>query len=394
MTWFQRIFWSLALSGLCYVVAILLLVFPVVQRNATYVHNLNPTWWHNLSNVEQFGFHRGQVQPFTVQSTDNVTLYAWHLVPTQLYRQHRERLDGASQSGLLSFDEAAQRPAMRLMLEDVNAHVVVSFHGNAAHLASSVRPATYQQLLSLSTPGHPVHVVAFDYRGFGLSTGSPTEQGVIDDGISILEALCAGQGTNKKTALATRLDPSQIILIGQSMGTFFSTASFYRWTIELGKKPFKALVLVAGFTSLPELLGSYSLKGLTPPILSPLTQYPWAQRWFLSKIVDRWDLAQRLQELVSKPDLDLRLTMMHATDDWEIPWREGIKNWDHVVRIANSTGNLDVVAKETTDELVYRWTSPDGRKHVKFDKIKHGGHNLVPVSEHFKSVMYDVLEQD
>ena len=39
------------------------LTLPVVQRNATYVHNMNPTYWQDLNNTEQFGFIHHQIQP-------------------------------------------------------------------------------------------------------------------------------------------------------------------------------------------------------------------------------------------------------------------------------------------------------------------------------------------
>ncbi|KAK5090289.1 hypothetical protein LTR05_000461 [Lithohypha guttulata] len=399
--WLRHCFLGLALSGGVYVAALIALTIPIVQKNATYAHNVNPALWQNVSNVEQFGFIHHQVQPFTIKSTDNVTLYAWHILPTHLYREHKDALTQQSDFGVKPFEKAADTVGFRLLLENPNSKAIVSFHGNAAHLGSSYRPATYQQLLSTSTPEHPVHVVAFDYRGFGTSTGTPSERGVIDDGIAVVSALCGKPPTfaqlnrhSEGSPSAPALDPSQIILVGQSLGTFVSTATLYRWTIELQQASLRALILLASFSSLPKLLDSYSIKGFTPPILSPLTPYPFMQTWFRKRIVDKWDLASRLQEMIMLKDLKLDVTMMHAKDDWEIPYREGYTNWLAVEEAVNSTGTFT----KTHDDLAHpefsrTWTSDDGAKRVRWDKVRHGGHNRIPTSEHLKVVLYDILER-
>lgn len=401
-TWVKQIFWTLAGSGLVYVAAVLCLTIPTLQRNATYAHNINPARWQNLTNVEQFGFLHHQIQPFSIKSTDNVTLYAWHILPTHLYRKHKDQLVSQSDFGVKPFEQAANTVGLRLLLDDPNAKVVISFHGNAAHLGFSQRSTTYQQFLGTSTSEQPVHVIAFDYRGFGLSTGTPSEQGVIDDGLSIVSAFCGSP-----TELAERnrsppsflshasLNPSQIILVGQSMGTFVATATLHKWTIDLQQAPFKALVLLASFSNLPKLLDSYSIKGWTPPLLSPLTQYPWAQKWLRGRIVDKWDTATRLKDLVRQENIPLNINIMHARDDWEIPYREGYMNWLAVQEAANGTG----IFSSTHDDIYHPeftklWRSDDGSKTVKWQKVRHGHHNRIPTSEHVKLVLYDILDDE
>lgn len=399
MGWVKHCFWGLVVSGGLYVTTLLALTIPIIQRNATYAHNINPARWENVSNVEQYGFIHHQVQPFTVRSTDNVTLYAWHILPTHLYRGHRQDLVTQHSFGLKPFEEAVNTVGLRLLLSDPKATTIVGFHGNAAHLGSSYRPATYQQFLSVSTPEHPVHVIAFDYRGFGISTGSPNEVGVIDDGLSMLSALCGGPqrysslNRGSVSSAVPGLSPDQIILAGQSMGTFVATASFHEWSVKLGQAPFKALILLAGFSSLPKLLDSYSIKGITPPVLSPLTPYPMAQNWFRKLLVDRWDLAARLREMLLIKDLTLDVTMMHARDDWEIPYREGFANWQIVEKLVNGTGTFS----STHDDLMHpeftkSWESDGKSKRVRWQKVRHGGHNRIPTSEHLKVALMDILE--
>jgi pimeloyl-ACP methyl ester carboxylesterase len=363
------------------------LTHPVVQRNAVYAYNINPTYFQDLNNTEQFGFLHYQIQPFTITTPDNVTLFAWHILPAHLYYEHQDALKHQENFGLKPFEEAVNTVGLQLLLNDPNATLVVSFHGNAAHLGSSYRPATYQQLLSGSTREKPVHVVAFDYRGFGLSTGSPTEEGVIQDSISVLSAFV---GQPKGLDVVDKgVDPSRIVLLGQSMGTFIATAAYYEWVMKLGRAPFKALFLIASFTSLPELLESYSFKGLTPPLLAPLRAYPPLQQWMLSTIADKWDTSRRLVEMAQSPDVRLDLTMMHARDDWEIPWQQGRLSWDRVLEAA-SKGEVDFPRNLDIEE----WKSPDGKKHLRWERLRHGGHNKIPTSEHAKMVMLRLIQGD
>lgn len=390
--YFRKAYWVLAGAGLIYALIIGALTYPVVQRNATYAHNVNPSYWQNLSNVEQFGFLHHQVQPFTVTTPDNVTLFAWHILPTHLYLKHENALKTQGDFGQKQYSEAAKTVGLRLLLEDPKATAVVSFHGNAAHLASSHRPATYQQFLGTSSAERPVHVIAFDYRGFGWSTGSPTEEGVIQDSVSLLSALTGHSSTSPDGPQPqSSLSPAQIILAGQSLGTFISSALYHQWTITLGRAPFKALVLFASFTSLTNLLDSYSIKGITPPLLSPLLAYPRIQQYFQSKIADKWDTNRRLVELVSNPAIELDLTMIHARDDWEIPWNEGRKNWERMLDAATSSAGVEIDFSRDRD--FESWMSADKKKKLRWERVRHGGHNMIPTSEHARLAILRLLDQ-
>ncbi|KIW94591.1 uncharacterized protein Z519_04567 [Cladophialophora bantiana CBS 173.52] len=388
---FRKSFWGLAGCGLVYALAMAALTLPVVQRNATYVHKINPTYFQDLNNTEQFGFLHHQIQPFTIVTPDNVTLFAWHILPTHLYHKHEKALTGQPDFGLKPFEVASKSVGLQLLLGDPTATVVVAFHGNAAHLASNYRPSAYQQMLGVSTPEKPVHVIAFDYRGFGLSTGSPTEQGVIEDAVSLLSALTGEPDEGKQQSDTGRqyVDPSRVLLVGQSMGTFISTAFYHEWVVKLGRAPFKALVLIASFTSLPNLLESYSFKGLTPPILSPLMAYPRLQEWLRSKIQDKWDACSRLVELAQTPEVELNLVMLHARNDYEIPWREGRANWEYTLDAA-SGGKIDFARNLDGEE----WRSEDGRKRMRWERVRHGGHNRIQTSEQVRLAILRLIEDE
>jgi hypothetical protein len=160
-------------------------------------------------------------------------------------------------------------------------------------------------------------------------------------------------------------------------------------------------MLIASFTSLPKLLESYSIKGLTPPLFSPIIGYPAAQRWFLSKIVDQWETARRLVELVRAPNIPLDLTIMHAKDDWEIPWREGRGNWDAVVEAVGVKEVYDLAAKEGRESMEYQeWDGGKGGeegmgkslKKVRWERVERGGHNRVTVGSQLQMAVLRVLD--
>lgn len=167
-----------------------------------------------------------------------------------------------------------------------------------------------------------IHILAIDYRGFGLSTGSPTEAGVITDGIAAVD-----------WALNVAKVPSdRIVILGQSLGTGVTSAVVEHYAIK--GVNFAGVVLVAGFMSMPELLPDYSIGGYLP-VLSPLKSTPALLRFFNSHIVDKWPSTTRLANFV-RLSKRVRLFIIHAKDDYEIPW-------------AQSEGLFAAAANATTD---------------------------------------------
>lgn len=109
--------------------------------------------------------------------------------------------------------------------------VIVYCHGNSTHLDAYV---PWLQVLSNAGGEHRFGVLAMDYRGYGLSTGSPTEAGLYADVDACLE-----------WAKARGLTGDRLVMYGMSMGTAAAT--------ELTAKPRAltpyALILEAPFAS-------------------------------------------------------------------------------------------------------------------------------------------------
>ncbi|PLB38720.1 alpha/beta hydrolase [Aspergillus candidus] len=391
---FKKAYWSLAAAGLVYMGFVCSMTYPTVQRAALYVNKINPVLWQDVNQVEKFGFLKTQVQPFNLTTPDNESLYTWHLLPLHLCREHEELLNAHEPSG--PAEDYTQSPAFRLLADDPNARVVISFHGNAAHIGSAQRPEIYRQLLGLSTPANPVHVFAMDYRGFGISTGSPTEEGLITDGVSLVNFLTAGP---------LKIPPSRIVIVGQSLGTAVSAAVAERFAFGSpdptaiqpaikDPEPFAGIVLMASFSNVPSLIDSYSLKGISPPMLSPLMGYPRIQNWTKSHILDRWDTAARVARLTGAgPTAEedsssayaqkgLDLVVVHAWNDNEIPWYEGHRVW------LAATGEKQ---KSPPGTIVYERKDANGPsevrvwenklagavKKVRWERVTYGGHNRV-----------------
>jgi len=106
---------------------------------------------------------------------------------------------------------------------------------------------------------------------------------------------------------------------------------------------FAGVVLVAGFTDLPNLLAQYSIKGYFP-VLFPLRPYPRLQALFLKHVVDTWPSASRLANFV-RLSKKFRLFFIHSKDDYEIPWTQSEALFAAAAN-ATTDGGMDVALFE------------------------------------------------
>ncbi len=240
-----------------------------------------------------------------------------------------------------------------------------SVHGNAGTVAQGWRTDTYRSLSSGST--EKIHVLTVDYRGFGYSTGSPTEEGLITDGVSLV---------NWALHVA-RIPPERIVLLGQSLGTAVTTAVAEHFAVRTPEVEFAGIVLVAPFSDLPTLMLTYSAGGIFP-VLSPLRPYPRFQKLFLGWLVDDWNTARRLASFV-RSSHNVRLTLIHARNDFDIPFVHSDKLF-YVA--ANATAEEGMTEKEvnsvkTRTDLgdagwVNAWNAA-GKKKIRQEVVFHGG---------------------
>ncbi|KAI4728801.1 alpha/beta-hydrolase [Aureobasidium sp. EXF-10728] len=348
-----------------YPVFVVLLTNPWLQRHALYAHKIHSGFWHDVNKPESFGFAAHQVTPFNVSTPDNEVLYAWHILPLATVAANRDALAAA--------DPLDQTLPLQLLKSDPKARVVVNckFHGNAGHVAQGWRTDTYR---ALSNQPH-THIFTIDYRGFGLSTGAPTEAGLITDGRALVQYV-----------LSLGIPPSRIVILGQSLGTAVASAVALSFSdpssallpqvasdAKAETAVFRSVILVAPFVSLPDLLLSYRIGGVIP-ILAPLRHSPFLVRKVSEYILDTWPTGLRLHAYVSSAaglvDSEHNgagnVHILHARDDQDISFAQSEKLF--AVAVGKEVEVLPLGVREVVRE---------GRIKVRVEMLEFGMHNRV-----------------
>lgn len=155
------------------------------------------------------------------------------------------------------------------------------FHGNAGNISG--RLESVQQFHHLG-----LNVLIFDYRGYGQSSGSPSEDGLYRD------ADAAWRYVTEKRGVA----PSEIVLFGRSMGggpaTWLATRTDPR-----------AVILESAFTNVPDVAAHH---------------YSFLPVRYLARM--------QFDNLSRVGDLDAPLLVIHSRDDRIVPFDHGQQLYD------------------------------------------------------------------
>lgn len=151
--------------------------------------------------------------------------------PTKVHQYHPSQMDGPMED--LFFDSTE---GLRLhgwfFAGKRNDRTLVYFHGNAGNIGDRVEKIRFLQKIGWN-------VFAFDYRGYGMSQGSPSIEGVLDDGRAAMRFLTEKIG----------IPNEQIILFGESLGGAVA--------VEIAaEEPVAAVILESTFTTLRDLAHS------------------------------------------------------------------------------------------------------------------------------------------
>jgi hypothetical protein len=189
-----------------------------------------------------FALHEQRV---SYPSSDGVTLAAW-IVP------------------------AAGTPASNMWL--------LICHGNLGNVGYAQRPEFYSLMRDIG-----VNLLAFDYRGFGDSTGAPDEQGLYADATASYEYLTRTR----------HVPPDHVVIFGHSLGSGVA--------IELASRvPAAALVVEGAYTSVVER--GQELYPFLPVSLIATQRFP---------SIDRI------------PSVAMPKLFLHSPEDTVIPYRYG-----------------------------------------------------------------------
>ena len=149
-------------------------------------------------------------------------------------------------------------------------------HGNAGNISHRLDSLRLFHDLGLST-------LIIDYRGYGQSTGRPTEQGTYRDSLAAWQYLTAERG----------IPPGRIVIFGRSLG-----GAIAAWLA--GRVAAAGVIVESAFTSVPDLASEF---------------YPWLPVRWLARY--RYDTRAYLA-VVTCPVL-----VAHSRDDEIIPYRHG-----------------------------------------------------------------------
>ncbi len=156
---------------------------------------------------------------------------------------------------------------------------VLLFHGNAGNMSHRLDYAKMFHGLGYNT-------VLVDYRGFGESTGEPSEQGTYRDATASWQWLTQTQG----------IKASDIVIFGESLGGSIAT-----WLAAQNVTPGpRALILASTFTSIPDLGAQV---------------YPWLPVRWISRI--------HYNSLATLQHIRAPLLVAHSADDELIPYAHG-----------------------------------------------------------------------
>ena len=161
------------------------------------------------------------------------------------------------------------------------------FHGNADNIGDRVE----NMLLLNRAVG--VNIFIFDYRGYGLSEGSPSEKGMYLDA----EAAIAYLGTRPEA-----INDGDLVLFGRSIGAAVA--------VEMGTRhDFRGLILESPFTSLR------AMARLTHPVLSRIVPFGLV-------VQGRYESLSKMRQ-VNSP-----VMVIHGKEDEIVPVEMGLKLFD------------------------------------------------------------------
>ena len=362
--------WVVVLFAL-YVGLLGLLTTPSFQRHIVYLHKIQMKSFKDLDVPEEFGFLRSQTTPFFIQSSTGGTLYAWHILPIELYRRHEPALIAEPAGFAL---DITSRFAFKLLRDDPDARLVIHMHGAGGTVGSGYRVPNYRAL----SAGHPlkVHVLTFDYRGFGRSPGTPSENGLCLDAIAVVDWAIKVAG----------IPPSRILIFSQSLGIAVTLAVSEHFALQSPPTVIAGTILVAPFVDVAMLVATYHVAAFIP-ILSPLVRFPLLSNYLSTFIQDKWSSKDRIAQYIRANEANrekYQLTLIHAEDDYDIPSHHTKVIFWHAVNATVLRGitynDLEEVKYNSNKDLgaggsVVEWRTKNGV--IREEILKTGLHDAV-----------------
>ena len=246
-----------------------------LQNAFVYLNFINAPWFVNLSSPSELGLQNAR-HFFLKHEESGCKIGVWQILPAS-YR--RVTYDNKEQASFLSDG----RP------------IVLYMHGNVGNRARASRIGVYEFL----TRDIGVHVVTFDYRGFGDSDCYPSEENTKEDGLLVWNWI------------HLYAPEARVYLWGHSLGS--AVASNLAENLTRADTPPSGLLLDAPFTSIAEAGSSHpsSFVYWLAPISSLFRQL------VLDHFYEKHSSIDRL------PHITCPLLIVHGDNDFVIPIRQG-----------------------------------------------------------------------
>lgn len=242
LTWRRRIFRGIAIYAILPYLAVIA-IFTLAQRRLMY----RPSVSGSLS-VNSLKLDAEKISDIRLTTSDGHILNGWLLYAN------------------------SKRETVRML--------VIYFPGNSMN-----RFERLTDLQEIASYGYDVLI--FDYRGFGDSTGSPSESAISGDAELIWQYTCGDLGYAEK----------DIVIFGESLG---GAVALSLWLDEHSAPPQpQALILSSTFASMPRTVQR---------------NYPWFPFQYL--VLDQWPSIDRIHRVACP------VTILHGSNDEMVPISE------------------------------------------------------------------------
>ncbi|XP_061766761.1 monoacylglycerol lipase ABHD12-like isoform X1 [Nerophis ophidion] len=277
-------------------VFLLLMPFTLIMarellQNLVYTHRMRVPFFADLGQPSDFSLNHTINMYLT--SEEGISLGVWHTVPASQWRQ-------AQGKGMAWYQST---------ISD-GSPVIIYLHGNTGTRGASHRVGIAKVLSALG-----YHVTQPDYRGFGDSSGEPTEIGLTTDAVHVYKWVKKYSGS------------SPVVLWGHSLGTGVATNMAVK-LLEQGIV-LDGVILEGSFNIAAKKLTShlFSWYYWTFPGLGFFFPEPWAE----NKVV--FPSEENLRRMQSP------LLFLHAEDDIIVP----IDDAQQLFKVAVSAQNTERV---------------------------------------------------
>ena len=285
---------------------------PRILSEIVFLHRVKWPPWLDLTQPKFLGLDH--TRHLCLQITDSLSIGMWHVLP-----HSRGEPDNVTSEAEFSSRLQGDEP------------IILYLHGRAGTRADWHRIALYKVLANAG-----FHVVPVDYRGFGDSTGSPSERGVVADSISVYRWI-KKQSTRAK-----------VLVWGHSLGSSIST-NVVQQLCRAGDSP-AGLILEAPFNNLKDAAFNH-------PFSAIFKLLPWFNFAFVEPLTE--------QELLFRTDhyiagVSVPTLILHAEDDCSVPYKLGRQLYDTAKKVKSKGG---VEMKRFSRQCGYGhnhlWKAPD-----------------------------------